>query len=188
VNTYDLKCKPPERLRSPADLENLLRRYRMLGSNRASEADVRQMRVLRDQIRSVFEAGDEDETHARLNQILAAAEVVPRVVRERRGERKIYFAPQEAPLARRVACDAGLGMAMMLTSHPNRLKVCAADPCRNVFIDTTRNRSRRWCSDACGGRINMAAHRAGRRAAAGGASASHARVRLSGPRKAAEPR
>lgn len=169
VNTYDLKCTPPERLRSPADLEDLLRRYRLLGANRASEADVREMRMLRDQIRSVFEADDEDETHARLNQILAAAEVVPRVVREQRGERKIYFAPQEAPLARRVACDAGLGMAMMLTSHPNRLKVCAADPCRNVFIDTTRNRSRRWCSDACGGRINVAAHRARRRTASNSA-------------------
>jgi predicted RNA-binding Zn ribbon-like protein len=165
VNTYDVKCKPPEQLRSPADLENLLRGYRMLGANRASEADVREMRVLRDQIRSVFEADDEDETHVRLNQILAAAHVVPRVVRERRGERKIYFAPQEAPLARRVACDAGLGLAMMLTSHPNRLKVCAAGPCRNVFIDTTRNRSRRWCSDACGGRVNVAAHRARRRTA-----------------------
>jgi len=166
VNTYDLKCTPPERLRSAADLEILLRRYRMLGTSRASEDDVREMRVLRDQIRSVFEAENEDETHARLNRILAAADVVPRVARDRRGERKIYFAPPEAPLVRRVACDAGLGMAIMLTNYPNRLKVCAADPCRNVFIDTTRNRCRRWCSDACGGRVNMAAHRARQKAAA----------------------
>lgn len=167
VNTYDRKCDPPERLHSPADAERLLRRHRLLGANRATEADVHEIRLLREQIRSVFEAADEDETHARLNQILAAAQVVPRVVRDQRGERKIYFAPREAPLARRIACDAGLGMAIMLTSHPGRLKVCAADPCRNVFIDTTRNRCRRWCSDACGGRVNVAAHRARLRAAAG---------------------
>jgi predicted RNA-binding Zn ribbon-like protein len=167
VNTYDRKCDPPERLRSPADVERLLGRHRLLGANRATKADVHEIRLLREQIRSVFEAADEDETHARLNQILAAAQVVPRVVRDQRGERKIYFAPREAPLARRIACDAGLGMAIMLTSHPGRLKVCAADPCRNVFIDTTRNRCRRWCSDACGGRVNVAAHRARLRAAAG---------------------
>jgi predicted RNA-binding Zn ribbon-like protein len=41
-----------------------------------------------------------------------------------------------------------------------RLKVCPADDCRWVFYDTSRNRSRRWCSmEVCGNRNKVRAFR-----------------------------
>jgi predicted RNA-binding Zn ribbon-like protein len=41
-----------------------------------------------------------------------------------------------------------------------RLKVCPADTCRYAFYDTSRNRSRRWCSmDVCGNRSKVKAFR-----------------------------
>jgi predicted RNA-binding Zn ribbon-like protein len=47
----------------------------------------------------------------------------------------------------------------------DRLKVCA--DCRWLFLDTTRNHSRRWCTmSECGGRAKMRRYRA-RRATAG---------------------
>jgi len=164
VNTHDLKREPPEQLRTAADVTAFLRRHRMLGENTVSDTDVEEIRELRDEIRGVFTATDDDLALDRLNAVLAAAGVVPRIARIPDGSRELFFAPADAPLARRVACDAGIGLAMMLTEHAARLKSCAADPCRNVFVDLSRNRSRRWCSESCAARVNVAAYRA-RRAA-----------------------
>ena len=45
-----------------------------------------------------------------------------------------------------------------------RLKACRGDDCRWVFIDNSRNRSRRWCAMAeCGNRAKVAAFRDRRR-------------------------
>jgi predicted RNA-binding Zn ribbon-like protein len=49
------------------------------------------------------------------------------------------------------------------TARPGwaRLKACRGDDCRWVFIDGSRNSSRRWCAMAeCGNRAKVAAYRA----------------------------
>jgi predicted RNA-binding Zn ribbon-like protein len=45
-----------------------------------------------------------------------------------------------------------------------RLGVCDASPCTNVFVDTSPNQSRRYCSDRCSSRANVAAYRARQKA------------------------
>ncbi|MFI0485863.1 CGNR zinc finger domain-containing protein [Actinomadura sp. 9N215] len=46
-----------------------------------------------------------------------------------------------------------------------RLKVCQEDTCRWAFLDTSKNRSRSWCSmRVCGNRTKTRAYRARRRA------------------------
>ncbi|WP_308287218.1 CGNR zinc finger domain-containing protein [Actinomadura parmotrematis] len=45
---------------------------------------------------------------------------------------------------------------------------CRADGCARFYVDDSRNRSRRFCSNACASRTSVAAHRARRRAAATG--------------------
>ena len=43
----------------------------------------------------------------------------------------------------------------------DRVKICPADDCRWAFYDTSRNRSRQWCSmEVCGNRAKARAHRA----------------------------
>jgi len=42
----------------------------------------------------------------------------------------------------------------------DRIKICPADDCRWAFYDTSRNRSRQWCSmEVCGNRAKARAHR-----------------------------
>jgi predicted RNA-binding Zn ribbon-like protein len=42
----------------------------------------------------------------------------------------------------------------------DRVKICPADTCRWAFYDTSRNRSRHWCSmEVCGNRAKARAHR-----------------------------
>jgi predicted RNA-binding Zn ribbon-like protein len=59
-----------------------------------------------------------------------------------------------------LAAEAALGLAGALKSAgPERLKTCAASPCQDVFIDGSRNRSRRFCSERCANRYHAAAFR-----------------------------
>ena len=46
-----------------------------------------------------------------------------------------------------------------------RLGLCQAVKCENVFVDTSPNQSRRYCSDRCSSRANVAAFRARQKAA-----------------------
>jgi predicted RNA-binding Zn ribbon-like protein len=64
---------------------------------------------------------------------------------------------------------AGSFVALLRRSTPPRVKVCANPECRTVFLDESRNRSRRWCaSTGCGNRLRVRRHRERRRAAAPG--------------------
>lgn len=160
VNSYDSRLAQPEQLDGVTTVEAFLRRHRMLGPNRVRHNDVTSLRALRAGIRGVFEAEDEATALDRLNDILAAAGVVPNVQQRPDGERELFFAAADAPLANRVACDAGIGLAMMMVGHADRLKVCCGEPCHNVFVDRSRNRSRRYCSNSCASRSTVAAYRA----------------------------
>ncbi|MEU9450324.1 CGNR zinc finger domain-containing protein [Streptomyces sp. NPDC048277] len=41
---------------------------------------------------------------------------------------------------------------------------CHAATCERFYVDDSRNRTRRFCSNACAGRTTVAAHRARRKA------------------------
>lgn len=165
VNSYDHRSGQPEQLSDARAWESFLRRHQMLGPNRVAASDVAELKELRSDIRAVFEADAPEEAIRLLNALLADAGVVPWIAQRQDGSREMYYAPPEAALARRVTCDAGIGLAILMVERPDRLKLCDAEPCRMVFIDASRNRRRRWCSEACSARINVAAHRSRQRAA-----------------------
>jgi predicted RNA-binding Zn ribbon-like protein len=57
------------------------------------------------------------------------------------------------PAGRALAPLAGALMAAQADRSWTRVKACARDTCRWLFYDTTRNRSRTWCtSTTCGSR------------------------------------
>jgi predicted RNA-binding Zn ribbon-like protein len=45
----------------------------------------------------------------------------------------------------------------------SRFGFCAAAPCCCVYLDRSKNRSRRYCCDLCADRVNQAAYRRRRR-------------------------
>lgn len=48
----------------------------------------------------------------------------------------------------------------LLYGEHERLRMCAADDCSWLFIDTSRNKSRKWCSmQSCGNRAKIARYR-----------------------------
>jgi predicted RNA-binding Zn ribbon-like protein len=45
------------------------------------------------------------------------------------------------------------GLDLLLAHEPPRLRTCASDTCRWLFLDTSKNRTRRWCDmKICGNR------------------------------------
>jgi hypothetical protein len=55
---------------------------------------------------------------------------------------------------------AAAAATVAIEERIDRIKICPADDCRWAFYDTSRNRSRQWCSmEVCGNRAKARAHR-----------------------------
>ncbi|MEJ3653557.1 CGNR zinc finger domain-containing protein [Actinomycetes bacterium KLBMP 9759] len=51
------------------------------------------------------------------------------------------------------------GPAHALCDEPNRIGACARDGCDTVFVDTSRNGRRRFCTVRCANRAHIADNR-----------------------------
>lgn len=167
VNTGGRAAGDGDELAGLPDLETFLDRYRDLwdrDSQSPSEADVPRVARLRARLRSVFEAEDPAHAVEVLNLILADNGAVPRVSLHG-GDPHLHFEPSGDAFSRWLAVVTAMGLATVLVDQGMaRFGVCAASDCRDVFIDTSRNKSRRHCSTTCSTREAVAAHRRRRRA------------------------
>ncbi|WP_369215159.1 CGNR zinc finger domain-containing protein [Streptomyces flavofungini] len=142
-------------------------------ARRATDADVTRFRSVRARLRAVFEAADDgDETLAvdLLNSLLLEFPVSPQISghdhRDDDGRPlwHMHLADHPSNATAGYAAIAAMGLAFHLTEHGvERLGLCEAAPCRNAYLDTSTNRSRRYCSDRCATRANVAAYRARKR-------------------------
>jgi predicted RNA-binding Zn ribbon-like protein len=146
------------------------------GTKLVEEADLPQLRAVRSRLRSVFESAAEgDQTRAvdMLNELLIEYPVSPVISghgyldENGRPLWHMHLAENASTATSLYAALASMGLAMHLTAHgADRLGICQAAPCRNAYLDTSTNRSRRYCSDRCATRANVAAYRARKREAA----------------------
>ena len=149
------------------------------GGRLADEGDLPKLRSVRVRLRAVFESAAEgDETRAvnLLNELLTEYPVSPVVSghgflgENGRPQWHMHLAESAGTATALFAAGASMGLAVHLTQHGvDRLGICQAAPCRNAYLDTSTNRSRRYCSDRCATRANVAAYRARKREAAAGA-------------------
>jgi len=155
---------------SQHDLGDYLERRQWL-LRRIEERDVAPLRRLRRELRPIFEAsngGDEDEVVALLNALLSKYPVSPHIAGHDSQSWHLHVAERGSSVAALITAECIMGLAMLVVDFgPTRLGVCSADKCDNVFVDTSPNQSRRYCSDRCSSRANVAAYRARRKAEAG---------------------
>jgi predicted RNA-binding Zn ribbon-like protein len=161
INTRDTTRPEPEYLRTPADLASYLQRWSIAPMNEPTAQDLAEVRALRDRLRTVFEVSDLTVAVGVLNDLLQDVQVTPQVRLMADRSIKLELAVgEELALARRLAAEAALGLSTALEQYGiERLHVCNAAPCTEVFIDTSRNQSRRYCCEQCANRHNVAAHR-----------------------------
>ena len=124
------------------------------------ESDLGEIRMVRERLREVFFAGDDQVAVERLNRLLEELDLSP-FLTDHDGHWHLHYAPDDTSVGRRVAAAMAMGLAAMIAEHGfSRVGTCAADDCNDVFIDTSRNHSRRFCGEGCSSRTNVAAYRA----------------------------
>ena len=149
-----------EYLPTVEDWKSLLGEFGVKGVTRLTAADVDAIKGYRERIREVFFA-DEDTAIRLLNEILSEVAATPQISNHDDHPWHLHYSSDDAPIAHRVASGAAMGLAVLITEKGyKRLGVCTADDCLDVFVDTSRNRSRRYCNQSCSTKVNVAAHRA----------------------------
>ncbi len=163
VNTYDVDCDIDE-LGAPSDLGGWLAEHKLIpAGTRAEEPDLAVAVVLREGLRAAMLGHHEPVSAALpddLDRVLAA---LPLRVSLEMGTLVPVRGGVRGGLAR---VAAAIVESTADGSWP-RLKVCREATCQWAFLDSSKNRSRNWCSmRMCGNRTKTRAYRARRRDAA----------------------
>ena len=153
-----------------ADLQAMADLYAFHGP-RANATDLPRIRRYRgrlDQVVTAFETGDMEAAIDELNTLLSEAGASPQIVAHDGRGPHLHVSRPTSPLADRMTAHFAMGLAWLaVAGEATRLRTCASPTCRNVFVDFSRNRSRRYCdSRTCGNRLHVAAYRARKSASA----------------------
>lgn len=153
-------AEPPDTLTTVAALDEFHREHTYTGRHDGDEAELTAVRAARPRLRELLTA-DRDSAVALVNEILAEAGALPQLVRHDGWDWHLHVVGPEAPLATRIAVETAMAVIDLVRADElGRLSVCTADGCAGVVVDLSRNRSRRFCSTACGNRAAVAAYRA----------------------------
>lgn len=159
INTFDLYLEQPEHLLKPADLKHFLA-MRGIQAETVTLDDLEQARALREHLRAVWTAETVEDALRDLNPLLAGVDVGVQVVQEGDGLHMEYAFQPQIGLVTRLGAACALGITALLQTYGiERLRACASSPCQDVYVDISRNKSRRFCSDRCANRYNIAAFR-----------------------------
>ncbi|TQS45027.1 CGNR zinc finger domain-containing protein [Cryptosporangium phraense] len=126
--------------------------------------DVVEIAELAHCLRDVASASTDDESTDRLNALLHQCRPVPRATNHD-GHLHLHYTDDDAPLTEQLGATVSMAFANVIVRQGrNRIGICAAADCANVFVDTSRNRSRRYCSETCASRTTVSAYRARKKA------------------------
>lgn len=152
----------PETISTVDELSAFFDEFAYSGRHDRDEAELAAVLGLRDEIRDLLRA-TRDEAVEMVNRMLAEEQAVPRLVRHDEFDWHLHAVSPDAPWATRIRVETAMSMVdVVRADEMSRLGVCADDDCEGLVLDLSRNRSRRFCSTACGNRNAVAAYRARR--------------------------
>ncbi|WP_045740130.1 MULTISPECIES: CGNR zinc finger domain-containing protein [Actinoplanes] len=133
------------------------------------EKDLAAFRRAQRRLREVFELGtsgrDAEAVHE-LNGLLDANPVQPRISGHDAGDWHMHVTSRGSTVSAEFLAGAVWGLSVWLCEYGSaRFGICADERCGNVYLDTSSNNCRRFCSERCATRSHVAAHRARKRAA-----------------------
>jgi predicted RNA-binding Zn ribbon-like protein len=110
---------------------------------------------------ALVDAGDVDAACTELNAIMRATGAVPTLARHDGEPWHLHFHAEDADWAGSWAASMATGLAIVIGNPAiDRLGLCNAPACDRVYVDVSRNGTRRFCSTACQNRVKAAAFRA----------------------------
>lgn len=155
---------------APLQTDDDLRRLFPPGSRQRTGLTARDLVVFRraqGRLRAVFalgKAGRDVEVAGQLNALLDAFPVRPRISGHDTTDWHMHVAGRGSSVSAEYLARAVWGLAVWVCQYGSaRFGVCADERCRNVYLDTSSNNCRRFCSERCATRSHVAAHRARKR-------------------------
>lgn len=132
------------------------------------ERDLGALRRFQTQLLPVFAAGEADDPQSvvdGLNELMETHPITPRIFEHAPGKLQLHVANKASTVSDLLIAESLLGLANLVCDMgPSRLGICSASRCNRVYVDTSPNRSRRYCSERCSSRANVAAYRARQKA------------------------
>lgn len=151
-----------EELRTVADLSGFFSRWLYTGRHDRTVAELEAVRALRPRLRLLWEL-PEAELVPYVNELLREGSAVPQLVDHDGIGWHIHATDREAPLDVRISVECAMALVDVLRAgERDRLRQCAREDCDDVFVDLSRNRSKRFCDTVCGNRQAAADYRARR--------------------------
>ncbi|MEV0389559.1 CGNR zinc finger domain-containing protein [Nonomuraea sp. NPDC050643] len=165
ANTWDEYLDDPERLPDTAALRRFCEELGLSGAGESlgglgAEGVLDEVRAVRGRLREVL-AGEPGERTGALARWVA--ELPVRVtVGESDGVPRLLLTTREdaGPAARLAVRSVSELLDLAASGDWDRLRLCAALPCRDAFVDRSRPGRRQFCSTRCGNRAHAAASRA----------------------------
>jgi predicted RNA-binding Zn ribbon-like protein len=152
-----------ELLDEPRTLDELAVRHALSyepGRTRAESIELRQLRM---RLEEFFRSDSVGDRMALVNSLLLTAGSIPQLVTHVGDEiPHFHYTMEDATFSSKITAVAAVGLArLMSTETENRLRTCDGPGCNKVFIDVSKNGSRRYCdSQSCGNRLHAARYRA----------------------------
>jgi Putative stress-induced transcription regulator/CGNR zinc finger len=159
VNSWNTIDSEPERLQSVDDLRKLLRLHGEPAlANAVRRRDLERARGLRTNLRRAFEAPNERRAVDALNYVVRGSDARPQL--EDGGDWEYAFQSPSSDAISELAMGTGLALLEVIRTRGwERFGLCSATPCIAVYVDLSKNRSRKYCSQLCADRMNQAAYR-----------------------------
>ena len=153
-------AEPPDTLDTVEALDEFCAEFEYTGRRDGDEAELAAVRALRPVLRELL-TSDGDRAVELVNAMLADSGALPQLVRHDHWDWHLHAVEPDAPLPTRIIVETAMAMVDVIRADElSRLGVCADERCEGLVLDLSRNRSRRFCSTACGNRNAVAAYRA----------------------------
>jgi len=124
VNLLNTEVQIVDMLSSVADLDEFLDSQHFTADRAHNQAELRSIRQLRSQLKSIWTASEEDAVF-RVNQILRTANAQPQLIKSPRRGYKLHATTMSSPLYDRFAVNAAMALAeVILAGGLERLRIC----------------------------------------------------------------
>ena len=162
VDLVNSRVDGAEALPDLGSLRTFLDDHEISGPRSLSADDLEEVHALRPRLRAVWTARDMRTAAAVVNGLVAETGALPQLTDHDGHAWHLHWTSTSARVAARLGADAGMALAEVLRDEgAARLRSCEAPGCDGVFVDLSRNRSRRYCDTGnCGNRMHVAAYRA----------------------------
>jgi predicted RNA-binding Zn ribbon-like protein len=128
-----------------------------------SVAEADELIAVAAELRQIFESvadHDADRAATGVNRLLARTGAHPYLEKHDQEPWHLHFHGTDDTLATGWAAGCAAGLAVVLGGPEwDRLGVCTAPRCDRVYVDTSRNGTRRFCSTTCQNRVKAATFR-----------------------------